>query len=193
MCALLLCNYELDHARLPVQWIAFFVQRRNKFLCRKSNDAPGKVWPTDSKNRACLFYIQIAVLKHLPHFFLSSRISLKVIIELSNGPWFYIFQNVQTISEAYPASYSVRTGGFPGVNRSGREAKQSPSSRLRVRGAVNPLSLYAFVKCWRKTRYKCALSDKSWRKPRDILLVKFYWISCFTCLKKKICFIYPQN
>jgi hypothetical protein len=57
--------------------------------------------------------------------------------------------SVQIGSGTHPASYTVGTGSFPGVQRPGRGADHPPSSSAEVkeRVVIHLLPLWAFVKC----------------------------------------------
>jgi hypothetical protein len=68
----------------------------------------------------------------------------------SKGERFSLLHNVQTSSEAYPATYPMGTGdSFPGVNRQVYEADHSPPSSVEVKngGAMpsNPIRLHDIV------------------------------------------------
>jgi hypothetical protein len=57
---------------------------------------------------------------------------------------------VKTGPEGHPASYTMGTGSFPGVNRPGRGVDHPSSSRAEVKERVQlylPLTLWAFVAC----------------------------------------------
>jgi len=54
----------------------------------------------------------------------------------------------QTGPEAYPASYTMGTGSFPGVKRTGHGVDHLPPSSAEVKERVE-LYLWAFVACSR--------------------------------------------
>jgi hypothetical protein len=56
------------------------------------------------------------------------------------------FSNVQTGSEAHPASYQVGTGGIsPGIKRPGCEAEHSPATSGEVKNACSYTSTPQYV------------------------------------------------
>ena len=57
---------------------------------------------------------------------------------------------VQTGPGAYPASYTMGTGTFPGVKRPGRDVDHPPTSSAEVEGRVE-LPLWTFGAGYRET------------------------------------------
>jgi hypothetical protein len=76
-------------------------------------------------------------------------------MESSSFGGVYIKLHVQTGPWAYPASYTMGTGSFPGVKRPGvvltTHPQLAPGSRMSR--AIPLLPLWAFMACYREKLY----------------------------------------
>jgi hypothetical protein len=64
---------------------------------------------------------------------LVQRLATGLTVRGSNPGGGEIFRSLQTGSAAHPASYTVGTGSFPGVEWSGRGVDQPPPSSAKVK------------------------------------------------------------